>query len=361
MNNILYFNPENDIALATDTPGYTPPRAAAILRLSGELLPFWIADDSDVVLVSPGMEQYAVMLCQKFGLKGHPVTDLTDLNKDFSPWGWSRYSAEVYRQHGFSADLLPSDHTLNRLRMLSHRRSSVFINDMILSGHSSFPVESNSVEDALAVINSRGQKSMLKSPWSSSGRGVVRVDGTISDSHISFITSTIRRQGSVMIEKLLNPVQDFASLFHIDNGKVTFVGFSFFFLSHGSSYGGNVIASQEYIRHELLRYVLPEQLDGAVENVKNALKSLMIGTAYSGYAGVDMLIHRRSDDSFAIAPCIELNLRCTMGVIALKTAEHIAPDTPLIMKVAPRKSTYQSIDIGGIPDSPFAITITKNG
>lgn len=41
----------------------------------------------------------------------------------------------------------------------------------------------------------------------------------------------------------------------------------------------------------------------------------MIGTDYAGYLGVDMMICREGEN-FLVHPCVEINLRMNMGVVA---------------------------------------------
>ncbi len=57
-----------------------------------------------------------------------------------------------------------------------------------------------------------------------------------------------------------------------------------------------------------------------------ALTSLL-DSRYCGYMGVDMMVVRRGD-GFALVPCVELNLRMTMGVVAMKVAERLGMVEP---------------------------------
>ena len=55
-----------------------------------------------------------------------------------------------------------------------------------------------------------------------------------------------------------------------------------------------------------------EQLKQSLENILTEL----IGDAYIGVCGIDMMVHKNADGTYALAPCVELNLRHTMGYIA---------------------------------------------
>lgn len=365
MGKILYFNPENDLALASDSARYTPPAAAADLRRSGSFLPLWLADEDDVVLIDQNSDiPLAQELCRQFGLHGKPVTRLDGQYRSFAPWGWSRSSASLFRRCGYPSELLPTDDLLDRLRMLSHRRSSIIINQMTGLSDTSMPIEAFSEEEALETIARLGHEAVIKSPWSSSGRGVIGLSSSIPDSALSFIRSVIRRQGSVMIEKKLNRVCDFAALYNVSDGQVSFEGLSVFFLSHSSAYGGNIIGDQSYLESLLVRYVSSGTLWDTINKATGALATLLAGSSYSGFAGIDMLIHRLPSGVCSVAPCIELNLRSTMGVIALYISRRLQPQMPMIMSVCPRDRHHDAgalYDVGGIPGSPFSILIAKAG
>lgn len=47
----------------------------------------------------------------------------------------------------------------------------------------------------------------------------------------------------------------------------------------------------------------------------------MIAPHYTGWLGVDMMLHTDSTGGTAVWPCVEINLRLTMGVLALYAAE----------------------------------------
>lgn len=63
-----------------------------------------------------------------------------------------------------------------------------------------------------------------------------------------------------------------------------------------------------------------------MKTVREAVRQTY-GDIYTGYLGVDMLVYRRkADNNFAIHPCIEVNLRYTMGMVALRISQkYLAP------------------------------------
>lgn len=88
MSRLLLYNPENDLALASNALSYTPTMAAKAMRQSGVLLPLWWSEAGDEVLMPTDLIPQAESLCQKWNLLGKPVSVTT---ADCAmPWGWSR-------------------------------------------------------------------------------------------------------------------------------------------------------------------------------------------------------------------------------------------------------------------------------
>lgn len=150
----------------------------------------------------------------------------------------------------------------------------------------------------------------VKAPWSSSGRGVFR-GRDISEAQVAGI---IRRQGSVMLERGYDGVQDFAALYYARGGDVAFHGYSMFFTG-GAAYGGNLLLTDEEIARRIGEMAGAARLAEVRCEVGRLLAETAAAPGYEGPLGVDMLVYR-SGDGFDIAPCIEVNLRYTMGFVA---------------------------------------------
>ena len=90
-------------------------------------------------------------------------------------------------------------------------------------------------------------------------------------------------------------------MFHTSNGKYT----------------GNVIAPEEEKRMRISRYVDLELLDRVVDRMEK-LFSDMLGSEYKGPFGVDMMaVADVATGRLLLHPCVEMNMRRTMGHVAL--------------------------------------------
>ena len=74
----------------------------------------------------------------------------------------------------------------------------------------------------IEAINTFGA-CMVKAPWSGSGKGVFRVDNKNYRVYSNWIRSVIQKQGSVVCERFLDKVQDFALEFYSDGKSVKYV------------------------------------------------------------------------------------------------------------------------------------------
>lgn len=272
------------------------------------------------------------------------------------PWGWDRHICGVMRRLGAPERLLPTDACLDRLRELSSRRTAVSVlrvlADMRLSESVAGIVKAESrwctTEEAVAdAVAAYGGRAMLKQPWSCSGRGVWRSDGATSAGRIS---KTLRQQGAVEVEPLYERIADFAMEFCADgSGHVVYEGLSYFATRDGGAYAGNVVAPQEELRRRIEALLpaggfLPEQggdvaqpssaaaartlpLEALAAALCDALASIL-QCDYSGPLGVDMMLTPQG-----VHPCIEVNLRNTMGRVAIfeQRAREAAPVAPSLI------------------------------
>jgi predicted ATP-grasp superfamily ATP-dependent carboligase len=97
--------------------------------------------------------------------------------------------------------------------------------------------------------------------------------------------------------------------------------------------------------------------------------SKLLGGQYEGYFGIDMMIYD-DNGTMMIAPCVEVNLRMTMGVVAHRLMERVvAPGLHARMRVEHHGLTaYEKANVDGQrltggtislvpPNSHFSITL----
>ena len=126
-----------------------------------------------------------------------------------------------------------------------------------------------------------------------------------------------------MLEPLYRKVKDLGAEFTADaGGKIRFEGLSVFKTVNGS-YTGNVLASEPDKREMFGRYLDLALLDRTIGCIMQTLSPCLKGV-YAGPFGVDMMIVTDEHNGrFLLHPCVELNLRQTMGHAALAVSSQI--------------------------------------
>ncbi|MDE6351657.1 MAG: ATP-grasp domain-containing protein [Muribaculaceae bacterium] len=308
------FNPENDLALASGNKVYTPPRNALLLARCGALLPMWLAESGDTVIADKsGVENWIDNICVMFNLDVN-VSNTAPSQSKGEPWGWSPAIVTKLTSAGINRSCLPDDITIERMRQISHRRTSIEINRQLsLLGITTPPlaVEASTSDEIAKAVNHFGGHFVMKSPWSSTGRGVFLSNTTNTETILKNAEGIIRRQGSVIIEPLLDRKTDFAMLFYAVNGKVEYRGLSLFD-TVGTAYTGNLLLPESVLKQQVEQQLNEINLSSIANKLKTVLNDI-IKNDYEGWLGVDMMVQNNGQ----LAPCIELNLRKTMGVVAL--------------------------------------------
>lgn len=324
------FNPDSDLALANGDANYLPPRSARRMADDLSLLPAWYADEGDAVLIpSSDVIYYWSKTLSNNILRSEIklVTNKESLpSQPLSPWGWNAALVKQMKVRGLGDEHLPSVEEMEALRALSSRRMAVEVLKALMQnlsgthrliGEAAFCV----TEEEIVQQVTSYPTTMLKAPWSSSGKGLRRGQGEYAPPLSGWCARTLAQQGAVVVEPLYRKVKDFAMEFYSagDGAPLTFVGYSRFVTDANGSYEGNLLMADEEIERELSTYVSRE----ALHSVRAMLQELIgerIGADYRGYVGVDMmvcLVKRKNQKwDMCLHPCVEINLRMNMGVVA---------------------------------------------
>ena len=117
-----------------------------------------------------------------------------------------------------------------------------------------------------------------------------------------------------MAEPFFDKEKDFGMEFYAgEDGSIRYLGLSLFHTANGA-YTGNILATENKKREMISRYISIELLDSIKENICSSLPTILTG-GYTGPFGVDMMVVK--GERFLLHPCVEINLRRTMGHVAL--------------------------------------------
>ena len=300
------------MALASGSPYYMAPASAKKMASDLSALPSWYAGEGGVVLLTEARQvEWMQEECPMPLSVGWTVLPDGGYGK-VSPWGWNPALLRRLREARVSD--LSSDFPMDAIRTLSGRRTAVeLLPKLQMEGVMGESFWLTSV-DAISGYSSIYNKVLLKAPWSGSGKGIQPLTGQPDDNLTGWARRIIATQGGVVCEPYYNKVEDFAMEFLASSGGVTFAGYSFFEADARGLYKENWLASDEAIENRLSMYVSGKVLGQVRERLLHELP-LLLGDAYQGYLGVDMMIVR-TEDGYAVHPCVEINLRMNMGVVS---------------------------------------------
>lgn len=366
---IHIFNPEHDIALASDLSNFTAPHAGRCLRYDLGFLPALWAEEGDIVLVDDeewSLKQWRRLrsrIVSQLGINSSLAEDIKFLtlgnqaskaemvigtndsplkDMEIRPWGWNRALCAQLKRRGIPQECLPSDQSLLTIRTLSHRRIASEVLSKIqvrgVVGESFECFQPHEVEDLLQKYG----HIVMKAPWSSSGRGLrfSSLDRTPLAAQMGWLCNLLKSQRSVMVEPFYHKVKDFGMEFYSDGkGTVKYMGLSLFQTLNGA-YVGNILATESK-KMELITHYMPVDLLNSVKQQICALLGELFNHQYIGPFGVDMMIvAQNNDEGFLLHPCVEINLRRTMGHVALSLTPAI-DDVLRVMRIEYKDNHYK--------------------
>jgi hypothetical protein len=346
-NNTFLFNPTCEYAIANGSPNWQPNRLLQKMESDLSTLPQFFTGKNDFVLVdkmpSSGFIenlQRASMEIPNFILKNEANCNqqFIQLPKNkLLPWGWSpaahqfllplkqSCSSEFRQSPVFNWKQEHREITSRKFAIDILKQVSISMNADYLLPPELTPKICITQTDFENAIRQWG-KIMVKAPWSSSGRGLQPVTKTPVHPKVwEKIMGIVKEQGFAISEPYLNKVLDLAFLFELKKGKVEFLGISNFCTNKKGQYEGNYInglpvnTEKEIVEFtNIVEHEIREPLIKAIETSKMTV-------FYEGVFGVDTLIYSDEKAKLRINPCLEINVRHTMGLLSLQLEKLIQP------------------------------------
>ena len=322
---IHIFNPDTDYALAAGNKIYSPPAKIVAMRKSMALFPSVFARPADVIMLIDDIPEKSLASSPYFNLflsKNLKILRLHEFHKfdrilseihdpiSVRPWGWNHTLLRLLSGAGIPDKFLKSREEIDMIRQLSHRRTSICVRKALARSlphiHIDRTVELLTVEEGMAYA-AENPGAYFKAPWSSAGRGVVNSIELTGKGLKEWMAGCIKRQGSFMGEIGRQRSGDFASEWTCRGGHADFLGLSVFKTSGRGRYLGNINAPQSTL-DKMIADMTPLWSQAVIEAQKNAIESI-IAPYYDGPLGIDMFATTDGN----LNPCVEINLRHTMG------------------------------------------------
>ncbi len=353
------FNPDHDLVLAAGESHFTPPKAARQLYADLGFLPALWAEADDIVLVADAEAARERLRHIKGGDKGALMVEKDMLKQmltkgemqtkkmDIGPWGWDKNVRNLLVSIGFDKETLPTDEWLASVREISSRQwvANNLLPTLVSHLSDAYPDRFvgqsfvvTSMNQLHALLNEHPQ-AVVKAPWSSSGRGIRYISGSPDPSTSGWCANMMAQQGCITLEPYYDKVRDFGMEFVAKaDGSVEYVGLSLFKTSK-RMYTGSLLATEKTKQELLSPYLAPQMLANVSQVITTMLQNLLSGR-YVGPFGVDMMVVKANErGDLKLHPCVELNLRRTMGHVALALSP--APSEPQrLMSIRHTKGSY---------------------
>jgi len=315
---IRYFNPGHESAVLNGSPYYRQPMSVTKMQRDLASLPKWYGDENDIV-----WDEFADTICSDIA-KNQPV----DL------WGISpqsvHYFEKISAENNLNLQISAWKEEFRYLgsRFAAHKALSVLLEKVPETDKDLLPCFCSSLQEIDREIakSENDVDFLIKAPYSSSGRGLLRLPkGRIAQSEEQIIGGMLKKQQQVSIEKFLDKVLDFSMHFEINAPQnAVFIGYSIFYTNPKGVWQRSLLANQDVMREIITKYVKNDLL----EKIKTEILSIlnrMYSPYYQGNIGIDMMIYN-DKGVFRLHPCVEINMRKSMGFVALKIFEkHILP------------------------------------
>ena len=201
-------------------------------------------------------------------------------------------------------------------------------------GGQSSPAESTSM--STPYLSQGGESSPTESASISTPSPSQGGMGRIS----SWANALIRRHGYLTAEPCYNKVQDFAMEFIVTDDTCRFIGYSLFNTNAHGRYEANLLMEDEAIELLLAQHVplaaLHEVREWIIAHAHHIVPAVWDTTRHPLYFGIDMMVvkdgrqctidnpkltiqdseFKIQNSEFKLHPCVEINLRLNMGIIA---------------------------------------------
>lgn len=354
MARLWIFNAGHEEALPyADASSYTPARSVRVLTASLYPLMTLLTDPNDYIgALSPDYTDLRILDADGRSVPQEALPRELTLALWADEPHTARLVARLLARRGIELHL-PIIHP--HYIALSHRRTVVSLIEYLVGRGMSIgwlmPQWLEASEDvstsreairrmAQRLAEGGAREIMVKRPYTSSGRGVMPYDLPLSPEQVDQLVGMLSRSGSISLEPRLSVVDNYALLYQITpDGHCRHVLYSYFGTESTSStaYSSSYLIPQGEIRDRLIAVLgSASELDSYIEATTMWIEVTIAPYYRSGWVGVDVFSYREVSGAIKLHSAVEVNLRCTMGVLAARAeANLLAPSVRGRMCLAP--------------------------
>ncbi len=355
MQNIYFFNPTGEMAMANGTISYMPPKNLQLFERDLSFLPSFYAREKDIIVTENIPDKRFLDQWTALGMQEFEYRRSVDLKTPLSyqrlcPWSWNQaihhkikhlkpYAAENFKSSpNFTWH---QDHKLFFSRATTNQIQEYILHDAKKNSLVSLKYAAITIDNMndLDQWLSNHPKAIIKMPWSSSGRGIHIIDRTIGQTiDYPWLNGAFKQQGFITAEPLLDKKFDFSFQLYLHaNGDIDLKGISYSLNDHkGHFIGGNINWPDK--ENEISQFLSDEVLHSAALSLIKALKKIKPQQLYEGPLGVDAIVYSDENKKLKIHPCVDINWRYNMGLINIHLNQFLATNSIGQWKIGPFKT-----------------------
>lgn len=352
---VHWFNPNEELAMAAkEGARYQPKKAYQALEDDLSVLPLAWARRDDVVLVNEMPSREHLVRLKRYGMvipefmKVGEDADLLDRKiGGLKPWAWGPVASAKMRRY---LAAVPEGVALS-WKDWGKQDRYFFSKQAGLDLAASFSEEvgswCESGDEVLEVVKGLAREGdvLLKAPWSSAGRGHLRlVNGEWTVAAESWLDKVLSQQGGVVVEPWLDRVLDFSAQYEVSESGVKLVGMTRVMNDEAGRYIGTVVHHKwtSGLSSELTEFLFREEKVMQLYKVDmpKVIRG-MLDDDFTGNFGVDAMVYL-DEGKYRLRKVVEVNPRVTMGRVALELYYKFGSTGAGFYQII-RKSTLASI------------------
>ncbi len=334
MNSLYIYNPTCDMAIENGTNSYMPPKALSLFENEISPLMSFLGDENDYLLYNGKKPYHFINFWKNINVKLPHLVSNDEVNhlqySKVIPWGWSQLITHRIQDTCDKNNYFPIFKSQDEYKLFFSRLTSVkLIEELSLTSLPkivtipSLPKVIKTSEDILQLLKIHSAGLVIKTLWSSSGRGIlfIRDEKTFLQNY-NWINARLKKQKMLIIESVYNKIQDASMQFMIVDGEYSFLGINYF----DSDEAGHFKREHFHTPDKILKQLpnMKDELSQLADQLILSMKRQNIHKQYCGPIGIDVLFFTDDNNTIKLYPLIEANLRCNMGLVNLSIKKLLA-------------------------------------
>ena len=324
---VHWFNPSCEMEVAARRRGkvFHPKKMSAAMEHDAEMVMLAWCRRDDIALLRQVPTNAHLAYLKRVGFAMPEVVKQDALAQrklsGMRPWAWSPEASERLAPH---KDSIPASVPWQWREAVPDEWLSKAIGVRLLEklGIEDRGTLCSELDQAMATVRSLLECGpvLIKGVYGCAGRDHLKVIAGEEDAARKWLTRVLADHGSVVIEPWRERVADFSALYEMSHDQVQLIGMTAMENDAHGRFLGSRVASKwgSMLGSEAAAFLYGEAdvKNWYSERIPAVLPDLLPG--YVGPLGIDAMVYRNPDGSLGWTPVVELNVRMTMGRVALE-------------------------------------------